>query len=130
MTGSAGNFSDVPVSCLGQQVGNMVVDGFHGLLEPNNKMGLESDFALPPLESGSIEEIHGSAPIDVKSLNNHHFNDTPSCFNHNDHFQSSNVEDLFGFGNHGQGENLRMGEWDFDGLIQDIPYFSSLDFQV
>ncbi|XP_027343049.1 transcription factor MYB83 [Abrus precatorius] len=129
MTGAAG-FPDNMAACL-TQVG-MVDDGVHGdycgILEPN-KMGLESDFSLPPLESRSIED-NSSIPIDVKSHNNH-FNN--SCFNNTDHqIQSSNdnVEDLFGFENHGQGENLRMGEWDFEGLMQDMSYFPSLDFQA
>ncbi|KAI5410412.1 hypothetical protein KIW84_055789 [Lathyrus oleraceus] len=124
---------DMP-TCL-TQVGNMVDDiGLHsddyGILE-DNKMGLlENDFELPPLESRiSIEDK--SVPIDDDlSMKSHinHFNN--SCFNNTNHIQNSNVEDLFGFGNHGQGENLRMGEWDMEGLMQDISYFPPLDFQV
>ncbi|KAI4333139.1 hypothetical protein L6164_017980 [Bauhinia variegata] len=123
---NAASFTDMS-SCL-TQVG--MVDGLYGdygMLEPN-KMGLERDLSLPPLESRSIEE--NSAPIDVKSHNNH-FNN--SCFNNTDHQiqnHNSKVEDLFGFGNHGQGENLRMGEWDLEGLMQDISSFPFLDFQV
>ncbi|KAK7243568.1 hypothetical protein RIF29_38371 [Crotalaria pallida] len=123
MTGATDNFPDMH-ACL-NHVG--MVDGLHGdygILEPN-KMGLESDFNLPSLESKSIE--NNSAPINVKSHNNH-FNNI--CFNNTEQIQNSNVEDLFGFGNHGQGENFRMGEWDLDGLMQDISYFPSLDFQV
>ncbi|CAK8565103.1 unnamed protein product [Lathyrus sativus] len=117
---------DMP-ACL-TQVGNMVDD--YGILE-DNKMGLlENDFELPPLESRiSIEDK--SVPIDDDlSMKSHinHFNN--SCFNNTNHIQNSNVEDLFGFGNHGQGENLRMGEWDLEGLMQDTSYFPPLDFQV
>lgn len=109
------------------QVG--MVDGHHGnygILEPN-KIGLERDLTLPPLESRSFED--NNASIDVKSHNNH-FNN--SCFNNTDQIhQSSKVEDLFGFGNHGQGvESLKMGEWDLEGLMQDISSFPFLDFQV
>ena len=124
--GGVAGFPGMPTACL-TQVG--MVDGLHGdygMLE-TNKMGIESDLSLPPLESRSNED--NSASIDVKSHNNH-FNNN-SCFNNTDHqIQGSNVEDLFGFGNHGQGENLRMGEWDLEGLMQDISYFPSLDFQV
>lgn len=128
MTCAAG-FPDMP-ACL-TQVG--VVDGLYGdygILEPNKMgiTGLERDLALPPLESRSIED--NGALIDVKCHNNH-FNN--SCFNNTDqqiHQMSSKVEDLFGFGNHGQGENLRMGEWDLEGLMQDISSFPFLDFQV
>lgn len=160
MTGSAGfpdnnnnNNNNMPSACL-TQVCNMVEDGLnihsdYGILmEPNNnnKMGLlENDFSLPPLESRSCniedkDNNNSTTPNilqyhNVKSHNNHHFNN--SCFNNTDHdqniIQNSNVEDLFvGFGNHhgGQGENLRMGEWDLEGLMQDISFFPSLDFQV
>ncbi|KAL2335346.1 hypothetical protein Fmac_016559 [Flemingia macrophylla] len=137
MTGAAG-FPD-NMACL-TQVG-MIHDhhdhdhdhgGYYGTttLEPN-KTGLENDFSLPPLESTSIED-NNSTPIDVKTLNNNHFKINSSCFN-NTIDQSSNnvvVEDLFGLPNHGQGENFRMGEWDFEGLMHDISYFPSLDFQV
>ncbi|XP_019424998.1 PREDICTED: transcription factor MYB46-like [Lupinus angustifolius] len=105
-----------------------MVDGLHGdygILE-SNKMGLESDFSFPSLESRSIENENNSAPIDVKSHNNH-FNNI--CFNNTEQIQNSNVEELFGFGNNGQGENLRMREWDLEVLMQDISYFPSSDFQ-
>ncbi|KAE9590467.1 hypothetical protein Lal_00023404 [Lupinus albus] len=101
------------------------VDGDYGILE-SNKMGLERDFSLPSLESRSIENENNSAPIDVKSHNNH-FNNI--CINNTEQIQNSHVEDLFGFGNHGHGENLRMGEWDLEGLMQDISYFPSPNFQ-
>ncbi|OIV98972.1 hypothetical protein TanjilG_29375 [Lupinus angustifolius] len=101
--------------------------GNYGILEPNNKMGLlEREFSLPTLESRNIEE--NSALIDVKSHNNHFTN---SCFNNINRIQSSKVEDLFGFGNHGHRvENLTMGEWDLECLMQDIFSFPFLDFQV
>ncbi|KAL2951208.1 hypothetical protein AAZX31_19G034600 [Glycine max] len=135
MTGATGFLDNMAAACL-TQVGMVDHDHgvVHGTLEPN-KTRLGSDFSLPPLESRSIED-NSSTPIDhVKSHNNNnHFKN--SCFNNTDHYhhiQSSNnvvVEDLFGFGNHGQGENFRMGEWDLEGLMQDISYFPSLDFQV
>ena len=93
---------------------------------------------LPPLESSrSIEEL--GQINDKKSNNNVHLNNN-SCFNNSttemimsfkelDHHQ----EDMFGFGNHNgeaAGENLRMGEWDLEGLMQDISSFPFLDFQV
>ncbi|CAJ1947256.1 unnamed protein product [Sphenostylis stenocarpa] len=132
MTGAAGFLDNNMAACLNHN-DDGVVHGGYGALDPN-KMGLESDFSLPPLESRSIED-NSSTPIDVKTHNNNnHFKN--SSFNntdHHHHIQTSNnvvVEDLFGFGNHGQGENFRMGEWDFEGLMQDMSYFPSLDFQV
>ncbi|GMY22423.1 transcription factor MYB83 [Fagus crenata] len=121
MTGAAGIFN-VPTS-LTTQVGKG--DGFYGdygILEPNN-MGLERDLSLPPLESRSIEE--NNAMVDMKSNNNHFNND---CFNNTD--QGFKVENMFGCGNHGQGENLKIGEWDFEGLMQDLSSFPFLDFQA
>ncbi|XP_057978672.1 transcription factor MYB83 [Malania oleifera] len=40
------------------------------------------------------------------------------------------VEELLGVGNHWQVENLKMGEWDLEGLIGDVSSFPFLDFQV
>ncbi|KAK7821187.1 transcription factor myb83 [Quercus suber] len=122
MTGAAGLFN-VPTS-LTPQVGKG--DGFYGdygILGPNI-MGLERDLSLPPLESRSIEE--NNAMVDMKSTNNH-FNNN-GCFNNTS--ESFKVENMFGFGNHGQGENLKMGEWDFEGLMQDLSSFPFLDFPV
>ncbi|KAL1346319.1 hypothetical protein HN51_020003 [Arachis hypogaea] len=132
-------------------LGNSFHGGDYGGMldeESTDKMGLESDLSLPPLESSirSTEEIiiinsnnNASSIDDMKSHNNHFNNNNntnnDSCFNNTDNQvlnnnNCSNEEDLFGFGNHGQVENLRMGEWDFEGLMQDISYFPSLDFQV
>ncbi|KAK4591889.1 hypothetical protein RGQ29_016378 [Quercus rubra] len=122
MTGAAGLFN-VPTSST-PQVGKG--DGFYGdygILGPNN-MGLERDLSLPPLESRSIEE--NNAMVDMKSTNNH-FNNN-GCFNNTS--ESFKVENMFGFGNYGQGENLKMGEWDFEGLMQDLSSFPFLDFPV
>lgn len=100
--------------------------GQYGILEDNN-MGLERDLSLPPLESRShIEENINARPVDLKSNINNHFNN--GCFNNTD--QSFKVENMFGFGNHAQGESLKMGEWDFEGLMQDLSSFPFLDFQV
>ncbi|KAJ1422185.1 SANT/Myb domain [Sesbania bispinosa] len=105
-------FPDMPACLTHSDYGNGII------LEPN-KIGLE-------LETRTIED--NSNPIhDVKSHNNH-FNN--SCFYNTHQIQGSNLDDLFGFGNHAQGENLRMGEWDLEGLMQDISFFPSLDFQV
>lgn len=128
MLSNSNNPYDMPASsssCLPQ------VDGFYGDYgmvlagnDNNNKMGLEieRDLCLPALENnGNL--------IDVKSPSNNHFNN--GCFSNTDHHQISSKVDLFGFGNHGQtGENLRMGEWDLEGLMQDISSFPFLDFQV
>ncbi|XP_054814972.1 transcription factor MYB83-like [Prosopis cineraria] len=147
------NNSNIPYdmpACLTQVgcgSGGMVEDGIYGddynngLVfegEDNKVMGLERDLCLPSLESRSMEEKYNSSavPIDVKghinNNNNNHFNN--GCFNNTDHqYHHHHHQDLVGFGNnnHGQsGENLRMGEWDLEGLMQDISSFPFLDFQV
>ncbi|GAV67015.1 hypothetical protein CFOL_v3_10524 [Cephalotus follicularis] len=128
MAGASGLFT-IP-SYLGP-VG--VGDGFYGdygILEPNYKMGLERDLCLPPLESRIIEEnknnivTNYNSIIDVKS-NNNHFNNT--CLNNKEGLK---VEGMVGFENQWQGENLRMGEWDFEGLMENLSSFPFLDFQL
>lgn len=139
-------------TCL-TQVGNMgsseggALDqimnlGDYGALEAAGKMGhqyLEKDhlFSLPQLESRSNIEENNMASVDIKgsttiSHNNNHFmnNTSTSCFNMTDNYFKG--EGILGFGNNGQqqGENLKMGEWDLEGLMQDISSFPFLDFQV
>lgn len=148
---------DMMPACLAQVSGGggiMQEDGFYGddysngvVLEGEDSkiMGLEEkDMFLPPLENRSMEERYNSsassvAPIDVRSghvnnNNNNYYHFNNGCFN-NTHQQHHHHQDLVGFGansnNHGQsGENLRMGEWDLEGLMQDISSFPFLDFQV
>ncbi|KAF7824553.1 transcription factor MYB83-like [Senna tora] len=115
--------------------------GFYG--DDYGGMVLEEErdqLCLPPLESQSNAPIDVVDDDDVKTHNISFSNN--GCFNHtaNHHQISSSKVDLFGFGsNHhhddhvqyGQsGENLRMGEWDLEGLMQDISSFPFLDFQV
>ncbi|XP_057730896.1 transcription factor MYB83-like [Arachis stenosperma] len=135
------NNNDVP-QCLMTQFGGMVEEGHngnYGIMGSNNKTGLERELSLPPLESDNNAPI-----IDVKNHNNHfNHHHHSSCFNNANHAHQkvSKVEELFGFGNnnnndhHGhqqlhQGENLKIGEWDLEGLMQDMSSFPFLDFQV
>jgi myb proto-oncogene protein len=136
VTGAASLFD--MSTCL-TQVG--MGDGFYGdhygILEANNKTGLESDLSLPPLESRSFEENNtvSNNRIGMKSSsnnNNNCFDNTcfdNTCFNNNTD-QRFKVEDMLGLENHWQGENVRMGEWDLEGLMENISSFPFLDFQV
>ena len=124
--------------------------GDYGVLEAAGKMGhqyLEKDhlFSLPQLEStrsnieennmASVDTVKGSSSTTISYNNNHFMNNstttTATCFNMADNFKG---EGILGFGNNGQyhqqGENLKMGEWDLEGLMQDISSFPFLDFQV
>ncbi|KAJ6670882.1 TRANSCRIPTION FACTOR MYB83 [Salix viminalis] len=103
-------------------------DGFYGdhygILEATNKTGL----TLPPLESRSFEEKNtvSNCRIDMESNNNNCSDNI--CFNNTD--QRFKVEDMLELENHWQGENLRMGEWDFDGFMENISSFPLLDFHA
>ncbi|KAJ7949162.1 MYB transcription factor [Quillaja saponaria] len=111
-------------------MGDGLFGDHYGLLEPNYKMGLlEKDLTLPPLESRSNIEDNIALIHDLKSNNNHLNN---SCFNNTtDHQGFKTDQDMSaGFGNHGQMENLRMGEWDLESLMENISSFPFLDFQV
>ncbi|KAJ6984838.1 transcription factor MYB83-like [Populus alba x Populus x berolinensis] len=132
VTGAASLF-DMP-TCL-TQVG--MGDGFYGdhygILEATNKTGLESDLSLPPLESRSFEENNTVSDnrVAMKSNSNNCFDNTcfdNTCFNNTD--QRFKVEDMLGLENHWQEENLRMGEWDFEGLMENITSFPLHDFHV
>nr|URY18900.1 MYB protein [Zanthoxylum bungeanum] len=135
-------FNNVP-SCIGMaqfdHMGDGLFYGDYGILEPI-KMGLEGDISLPPLESRSnIEEKNVNAAknnhhdhIDVKINNNNYYyynNNNNSCFN-NTIEQGFKEGDMFGLENNWQGENLGVGECDFEGLIDNISSFPFLDFQV
>ncbi|KAL5760521.1 hypothetical protein ACOSQ2_019359 [Xanthoceras sorbifolium] len=121
--------------------------GDYGVLEPS-KMGLGGDFSLPPLESSrsTVEEININGANNnnnnnkgvfdqIKSNNNHYINTSNNtCFNNtaDQDLQGFKVGDMFGLenNNHWQGENLRVGEWDFEGFMDNISSFPFLDFQV
>lgn len=124
--GATGNLFHVP-NCLEQVVVENGFYGDYGIVETGNKMGLERDFSsIPPtLESKNINEENIGATedyiTDVKANNNHFMKSNA---------ESIKLEDMFGFGNHWQGENLRMGEWDLEGLMEDVSSFPFLDFQV
>ncbi|KAG8486455.1 hypothetical protein CXB51_019752 [Gossypium anomalum] len=131
ITGGAAGLLDVP-TCLTQGGLGEALYGDYGVFEPG-KIALEGDFSLPPLESRSIEESNAAInSIDRKSNNNnhHHHHNNNTCFNNTD--QSFKVGEAFGLENHHwEGENLRMGEWDLEGLMDNISSFPNfLDFQV
>ncbi|KAK6928707.1 SANT/Myb domain [Dillenia turbinata] len=87
-----------------------------------NEGGFESDLCSNSFEGRScIEEEYGSNNMDKKdNVNNKDLNYVGS-------FQVK--DNLLGFGNHWQGENLKVGEWELEaGLIEDVSVFAFLDF--
>lgn len=135
MTSASCLFNNMP-TCIAQvdHTGDGLFYEDYGILEPS-KMGLEGDLSLPPLESRSIEENNSNAAknnhnynVDLKGNNNNHYTNN-SCFN-NTIDQGIKVGDMLGLENNWQGENLRVGEWDLEGFMDNISSFPFLDFQV
>ncbi|KAM0052297.1 putative transcription factor MYB-HB-like family [Helianthus debilis subsp. tardiflorus] len=94
-----------------------------GILEVPYMMGMENDNIN--LGSGVMDGDVNANPtnyiVDKKSTNfNHHFS--------RDIDGKVKVEEVVGFENHWAGENLKMGEWDLEGLFASIPSLPYLDF--
>ncbi|KAH0981542.1 hypothetical protein GBA52_008719 [Prunus armeniaca] len=118
---------NVNPTCLANlpNIGDQGYYGDCGNLGAGHKMGLEGDLCVPALESRSVESnMNGQVAENIsKTINNHFHN---NCFNNTTEMIGFKVdEDMLGFGNNGHGENLRMGEWDFEGFMQDISSFLS-----
>ncbi|XP_044492620.1 transcription factor MYB83 [Mangifera indica] len=127
---------NVPPSCGENYMGERLFYGDYGMLEPS-KMGLEGDLSLPPLESRSsgeennINAAKNNINIDMKSHNNNFYYNNNSCFNDTTSAQQGfKGGDICGLENNWQGENLRVGEWDFEGLMDNLSSLPYLDFQV
>nr|URY19019.1 MYB protein [Zanthoxylum bungeanum] len=90
------------IAQVGHHIGDGLFYGDYGILEPS-KMGLEGDL-----------------------IYNHNHN---SCFN-NTIEQGIKKGDMFRLENNWQGENLRVGGCDFEGLFDNISSFPFHDFQV
>ena len=83
-------------------------------------MGLQSDqFSVPPLGSGGTVENN-----DEKINSNQQLN------KNNDDEEGIKVGEMLGYGDDWQGESLKVGEWDLEGLLENVPSFPFLDFQV
>ncbi|KAI3739971.1 hypothetical protein L2E82_30385 [Cichorium intybus] len=94
-----------------------------GILEVPYMVGMESNNSN--LGSRAIDGDLNANPtnymFEKKSTNfNHHLNE--------DIDGKVKVEEVVGFDNHWQGENLKMGEWDLEGLFENIPSLPFLDF--
>ncbi|KAG9449443.1 hypothetical protein H6P81_009408 [Aristolochia fimbriata] len=116
--------------------------GINGFPAINGEMG---DLFLPPLE-----RVSGDATADniifgshERDMNNNNDDQGCCCYgtcnDRNDKEKkekektsSSKGDDnnLVVTGNYWEGENLRMGEWDLEHLMEDISSFPLLDFQV
>lgn len=119
----------------------------YGVVETYSMMGLGSDeFSVPTLEG-----VHKNNNVDFSSnnivsgandYNNSMIEKKPTNGNNNQQHlmnmsgssdQSLKVEDyMVGFGNHHHwhGESLRIGEFDWEGLLANVSSLPYLDFQV
>ncbi|GKV27495.1 hypothetical protein SLEP1_g36665 [Rubroshorea leprosula] len=127
-TGGPASFYTMPLPCFSlSQVGNhnisqgLILEDYGGVA---GKLGLEQG------EFGGTEAAGtNSIDIDMKGNINHYNN---GCFNNNNEAEAVGCEDMFGFGLENNwnniigGENLRMGEWDLEGLMDNVSSFPSV----
>ncbi|GFZ00435.1 myb domain protein 83 [Actinidia rufa] len=86
-------------------------------------MGLESDHPLVPLQDNRGFMVNNN----IGGNDHENFGNKINTNNfHNG--EGIQVEDMFGVGNHWQGENLKMGEWDLESLLENVASFPCIDF--
>jgi myb proto-oncogene protein len=101
------------------QIGVCGDHSFHG---GNGVFGLDGEMFVPPLESVSIEEK-------AKSTSSTEINGYKKATS-NITMNNNRTENLARIGNYWEVDELRMGEWDLEELMNDVPSFAFLDFQV
>ncbi|XP_043692113.1 transcription factor MYB46-like [Telopea speciosissima] len=111
--------------------------GGHGFNGSLNNIGIEGDLFFPPLESISIEDTNTTTGDTFGKINNNinnvHINGINNIIkggNNNNNNNINKVETLVESGNYWERENLRMGEWNLEELMEDVTSFPCLDFQV
>ncbi|CAA2973797.1 transcription factor MYB83-like [Olea europaea subsp. europaea] len=82
-------------------------------------MGFENGICVP-FEVDDINNgvMSSNYVFDKKKVINNNLNNT----------ESMKLEDMVGFGNHWQGENFKVGEFDWEGLLANIKSLPYLDF--
>lgn len=110
--------------------------GGQGILAGGGHMSIEGKLYVPPLQSASLEENAFNNITHIDSSDNHanninhsdnniNFNTLPTNSTNNNNVQRENIGEQ---GNHWEGENLKIREWDLDDLMQDISSYPLLDF--
>ncbi|CBI24882.3 unnamed protein product, partial [Vitis vinifera] len=94
-------------------------DGRYGVTGGGN-MGVEREISIPGSQSNSTTEENNGA------TQNEYY--TIDMKNNNSKVEES--DNIFGVGNHWQGENMGIGEWDLEGLLENASSFPFLDFQL
>lgn len=85
-------------------------------------IGFDGEMFVPPLESVGIEEQVETGNTYNRAMNNNTFHNT----NNNN---INRAENLARVGNCWEVEELRMGEWDLEEFMKDVPSFPLVDFQ-
>ncbi|KAK1390812.1 Transcription factor like [Heracleum sosnowskyi] len=106
---STRSFLNVPQSLQGIS-GNGIFGG---------NIGMDGELHVPPLESINKVENLG---YDYSNYNNAIYSNN---LNNN-----SKVETMGGAGNYWEGDDLRVGEWDFEELMRDVSFLPALDFHL
>ncbi|GAB4856043.1 hypothetical protein Ancab_024682 [Ancistrocladus abbreviatus] len=135
----SGCFNDTS-SCMMTQVEMGACDGLfygnYGMMFSNhhdqNNVGLQGEPSIP-LESVSIEENAEAENIFTKTPNNRQFGSNQfnsmnstiyNCIN------SSKVEITVGEGSNWEADDIRLGEWDLEDWMRDVPALPLVDYQV
>ncbi|KAF5198007.1 Transcription factor myb83 [Thalictrum thalictroides] len=114
-------------ACMTQVgIGDGLFYGNHGIIGGGgNNIGLDqSELFIPSLECISIEEENNTTDNTFEKTNNNNLLNNINIINNN------NNNNFVESGNYWGGENLRMGEWDMEELLEDVSSFPFLDFQV
>ncbi|KAA8549745.1 hypothetical protein F0562_001237 [Nyssa sinensis] len=128
MSGSTANgYFNVAPPCT-TQLGSSTDNGFYGY-QGNfgvGNIGVEEELFVPPLESISIGES-----VETKNCANRNTNYNPNNNIHGiiNHCNNNNqVENMAEYGNHWEGIDLRVGEWDLEELMKDVSSFPFPDY--
>ncbi|KAG2674919.1 hypothetical protein I3760_13G160200 [Carya illinoinensis] len=112
------------------QIGVGTGDSFDG--ENGVFGGLDTglgELFVPPLESVNVEEKAKAENTNEWTTNNNTLYNTNNISNYNNN--NARAENLARVnGNCWEVEELRMGEWDLEELMKDVPSFSLVDFQI
>ncbi|GMH13010.1 hypothetical protein Nepgr_014851 [Nepenthes gracilis] len=120
-------------ACDGLLYGNYGMSTFGDYHHHHNNIGLQGELSVPPLESIVIEEIgkdeniYGTNPNNCSG--NHFGNNQFNSMNSNKH-NSIDSDKGDTIGNNWEEEDIKLGEWDLEKLMKDVPSLPFLDYQV
>lgn len=110
-------------ACMAKPEINDEFEGRYGVMG-GGKMEMEREISMPGSQSNSTTEENNGATQNEYYSNGMKNNN----INHSKVEESDN--NIFGMGNHWQGENMGIGDWDLEGLLENAASFPYLDFQL